>query len=138
MNHSNLIASIKDIFIIAKTLSDTNCKLECKREFETDQRFQLGYFFNLYPNQSTLFCGITIYLNTKTLWEEYLKLPGKKVYTEDFTKNNDVMYSLIHRRYIEIISNLKDYNGTNDNYTEIAKLIDPNRGRALSKKLDIL
>jgi hypothetical protein len=47
------------------------------------------------------------------------------------------MTSLIERKLTVILENLKDFNGTNDNYIEIAKLVELTFGSAAGKKFGI-
>lgn len=113
--------AIKELFEIIK--NDSSSEIKCDRISLKMYDLSITKRINEHSNYSL---RIRLNLDIDMIWKEYCKLPETKKYQEDFSSNERIINTLIERKFIEILNNLKVFNSEikDDNYFEIAKLVD--------------
>jgi hypothetical protein len=79
---------------------------------------------------------LEIYISCKSLWQEYQKLQDNK-FNFNFTEDKDNMIGFVKTAHLQIINHLKIFNEREDNYEEIAKLVDKYSGGIVAEKFGI-
>lgn len=77
-------------------------------------------------NERLLGWTLELFLDFEALYNAYVTIHknGSPYFQSDFTKNQDYMRGFIEQHGFKIAYHLKEFNGNEDNYLEIAKLVD--------------
>ena len=119
-------------------------EISCKRHFSFDQIFlvDIKLFSKVPPNHIPLIqTTVGIELNPNKLWEAYQELKSDdtelRFKKHHFSEEDDLIFTLLENKTAEVITHLKSFNGSSDNYLEIAKLIQQRRGQIAGRKFGI-
>lgn len=94
---------------------------------ELENHFMACFHLVSKINNERLLCwSLELYLDFEALYNAYLTIHAKGMpyFESDFTKNQDYMRGFIEQHGFKIAYHLKEFNGNEDNYLEIAKLVD--------------
>jgi hypothetical protein len=116
--------------------NDVLCEVKNDRISRKIYELSISKRINEYSNY--LF-RVRFELDVDLLWKEYGLLAEPKKHSSDFSNNEAVIKAFIERKYVEIMGNLSAFNPEmrEDNYVEIAKLVDETFGTSIGKKFGL-